>query len=175
MAVTSKYEPLYQQLRRSGQPIVTMTLAEIETLVGEALPPTARTKRGWWSNRRTSSGQALAWLNAGYHVTTLDLDAGTITFRKPASVYNVQRTGDTVQWDSDLVKALRQHMGLGQSELAEQLGVRQQTISEWETGSYAPKRAMSKYLMIIAEQAGFTYGADQPPVEEIDRGSSGLS
>ena len=71
----------------------------------------------------------------------------------------LQRTGDTVQWDSDLIRALRHHMGMGQSELAEQLGVRQQTISEWETGSYAPKRAMSKYLMIIAEQAGFTYGA----------------
>jgi len=37
MAATSKYEPLYQQLRQSGQPIVTMTLDEIETLVGEAI------------------------------------------------------------------------------------------------------------------------------------------
>jgi DNA-binding transcriptional regulator YiaG len=44
--------------------------------------------------------------------------------------------------------------------MAEELGVRQQTISEWETGMYRPRRAMSKYLTIIAERVGFTYKSE---------------
>ncbi len=51
-------------------------------------------------------------------------------------------------------------MGLSQAELAAELGVRQQTISEWETGMYQPKRAMSKLLTLVAERAGFTYGQE---------------
>ena len=42
-------------------------------------------------------------------------------------------------WDAGKVKALRQHLSLTQDELAQQMGTRQQTISEWETGMYAPR------------------------------------
>ena len=61
------------------------------------------------------------------------------------------------QWDRQRVRALRQHLGLTQSQLAERLGTRQQTISEWEVGIYAPRRSTSKYLNLIAERAGFAY------------------
>ena len=37
-------------------------------------------------------------------------------------------------WDSKQVRALRCHLGLTQRALADQLGTRQQTISEWEKG-----------------------------------------
>jgi DNA-binding transcriptional regulator YiaG len=50
-------------------------------------------------------------------------------------------------------------MGLTQSEMAERLGTRQQTISEWETGMYKPRGASSTLLSIIAERAGFEYTA----------------
>jgi DNA-binding transcriptional regulator YiaG len=49
-------------------------------------------------------------------------------------------------------------MNLTQAQLAEELGVRQQTVSEWESSVYEPKRAMSKYLTLVAERAGFEYG-----------------
>ena len=61
------------------------------------------------------------------------------------------------EWDAEKIKALRDHLGLTQQQLAEELGVRQQTISEWEVGVYAPRRSTSKYLNLIAERAGFTY------------------
>jgi DNA-binding transcriptional regulator YiaG len=60
-------------------------------------------------------------------------------------------------WDAAKVKALREYLGLTQQQLAEELGVRQQTISEWEVGIYAPRRSTSKYLNLIAERAGFLY------------------
>ena len=62
-------------------------------------------------------------------------------------------------WDGDSVQALRRHLGLTQSEFSEQLGTRQQTISEWETGMYQPRGASAKLLSIIAEKAKFKYNA----------------
>jgi DNA-binding transcriptional regulator YiaG len=66
------------------------------------------------------------------------------------------------QWNSTRVRALRDHMGLTQQEMADQLGTRQQTISEWETGMYQPRGASSTLLSMVAERAGFEYGADDP-------------
>ncbi len=62
-------------------------------------------------------------------------------------------------WDSKQVRALRRHLGLTQSALADQLGTRQQTISEWEKGMYQPRGASSTLLSIVAEQARFKYQA----------------
>ncbi|MBI2907194.1 MAG: helix-turn-helix transcriptional regulator [Chloroflexi bacterium] len=61
------------------------------------------------------------------------------------------------QWNSYRVRALRRHMGLTQAEMAEELGTRQQTISEWEVGMYRPRGASTTLLSIVAERAGFRY------------------
>ena len=66
------------------------------------------------------------------------------------------------QWDSEYIQALRRHLGLTQRELAETLGTRQQTISEWETGMYKPRGASATLLSIIAERAKFKYQAIPP-------------
>jgi len=63
------------------------------------------------------------------------------------------------QWDSQRIQALRHHLGLTQRELADRLGTRQQTISEWETGMYKPRGASATLLSIVAEQADFEYDA----------------
>jgi len=63
------------------------------------------------------------------------------------------------QWDSERIQALRYHLGLTQRQLAETLGTRQQTISEWETGMYKPRGASTTLLSIIAERAKFKYEA----------------
>ena len=63
------------------------------------------------------------------------------------------------QWDSEHIQALRRHLGLTQREMADRLGTRQQTISEWEIGMYQPRGASATLLSIIAEQAKFGYEA----------------
>ena len=74
-------------------------------------------------------------------------------------------------WDAGKVKALRQHIGLTQEELAERMGTRQQTISEWETGLYAPRGVSERMLGMVAEEAGFKYGeAQQHGSEESGTG-----
>lgn len=68
--------------------------------------------------------------------------------------------GKGVKWNARSVRALRRHLGVTQQKLAEELGTRQQTISEWETGMYKPRGASAKLLTIIAERAGFEYGKE---------------
>ena len=71
-------------------------------------------------------------------------------------------------WNQARLLALRRHLGLTQQALAEELGVRQQTVSEWETGAYRPRGASARLLGIVAERAGFAYEAvsgDSPAPE----------
>ena len=70
-----------------------------------------------------------------------------------ANQYQAGRRG----WDSEQIRALRRHLGLTQRELADRLGTRQQTISEWEKGMYRPRGASSTLLSIVAERAKFEY------------------
>lgn len=156
----SKYQPLQDYLLRSERSPITLTFHEIENLLSTHLPASARVNRAWWSNRSKGALQATAWMQAGYTVKTLDLAGEQVTFHRPPAVYKVQQVDQVVQWDGELVKALRQHMGMTQAKLAKELGVRQQTVSEWEKGVYTPTRAFSKYLMLVAEKADFNYEAE---------------
>ena len=72
-----------------------------------------------------------------------------------------------IEWNADTIKALRRHMGLTQQGMSEELGTRQQTISEWETGMYKPRGATRTLLNIVAERAGFVYRVE----EEEERNS----
>ena len=71
------------------------------------------------------------------------------------------------------MRALRRHMGLSQDGLAEELGTRQQTVSEWETGRYRPRGASARLLTIIAERAGFEYEARSRIETEKGKGEPG--
>jgi DNA-binding transcriptional regulator YiaG len=63
------------------------------------------------------------------------------------------------QWNGEKIRALRDHMKLTQREMADELGTRQQTISEWEKGMYKPRGASATLLNIVAERARFKYKA----------------
>lgn len=52
-------------------------------------------------------------------------------------------------WDSETIRRARKTKNLTQAELAESLGCRQQTISEWELNMYAPKNAYQKLLTMF--------------------------
>jgi DNA-binding XRE family transcriptional regulator len=78
------------------------------------------------------------------------------------TVYNpgmTPRKEKAVRWDGRRVRALRTYLGVTQEELAEELGTRQQTISEWETGKYRPRGTSSTILGVVAERSGFKYRA----------------
>ncbi len=69
-----------------------------------------------------------------------------------------EKTHDAA-WNAARVRALRRYKAQTQGELALELGVRQQTVSDWETGAYAPRGASRTVLNLVAERAGFVYEA----------------
>ena len=71
-------------------------------------------------------------------------------------------------WDAERVKALRRHLGLSQQALAEEMGTRQQTISEWETGLYEPRGLSGRLLTLVAERAGFGYSTEGREAKESE-------
>src|SRR3972149_2210961 len=75
-------------------------------------------------------------------------------------------------WEAEGVRALRRHLGLSQQQMAAELGTRQQTVSEGETGLYRPGGAPARLLTIIAERAGFQYEAGKRR-EETGKGQGG--
>ena len=71
-------------------------------------------------------------------------------------------------WDAESVRDLRRRLGMTQSDLAEELGVRQQTVSEWETGVYRPRGASARMLRHVAERPSSGYNAS-PTDDDAER------
>ena len=63
-----------------------------------------------------------------------------------------ERAGPS-RWDARKVQDLRRRLGLSQQAMARELGVRQQTVSDWETGLHAPRGTSNRMLSMVAEQA----------------------
>lgn len=78
-----KYDPLKDHLSRSSDPILTLSFTEIERIIGTDLPASARRHQAWWANNESSPGrQCWSWIGGGYLTEALDLNAGTVTFRR---------------------------------------------------------------------------------------------
>jgi len=76
----SKYEPLETFLKNKGLTRIRMSFGEIEALIHDKLPPSARKHRAWWSNNPSNSVITHAWLGAGYRTAEVDLGGEKVTF-----------------------------------------------------------------------------------------------
>jgi DNA-binding transcriptional regulator YiaG len=74
-------------------------------------------------------------------------------------------TRKRVVWDADGVRALRGRLKLSQQAMADELGVRQATVSDWERGLYAPRGASARMLLHLAERSGVPYGEPDDPTQ----------
>ncbi len=89
--MTSKYDALGDHLARLGAPVITLTFAEIEAVIGP-LPETARYQSEWWGatpSSRYKSPHAYRWWQAGYVADRPDFAAATVTFRRVAKTSDV--------------------------------------------------------------------------------------
>jgi hypothetical protein len=77
----AKYDPLHEQLASRTESVLKLSSAEIERILGEPLPASARKHQAWWANEFEGSHvEARAWLDAGYRTQGLDLNGETIDF-----------------------------------------------------------------------------------------------
>lgn len=78
----SKYEPLERFLIQLApeKSEIQLTFDEIEDVLGDRLPASAR-YRAWWSNNPTNSVMTRSWLRAGFVSEKVDVNARTLTFR----------------------------------------------------------------------------------------------
>ncbi len=81
--MAGKYTPLgaYLAAIPQGQSDITLSFEQIESILGDKLPPSAHEHRAWWSNE--TDGQhvnAHAWMDAGWTADTVDQERGVIRF-----------------------------------------------------------------------------------------------
>jgi hypothetical protein len=83
----SKYARLtyFLQNQKANVVTVTVTFADMEdrNKIGISLPDLARTHQQWWENQtKLDARQCVAWLEANWTVSAVDLCAERVTFRR---------------------------------------------------------------------------------------------
>jgi hypothetical protein len=84
LSVPAEYLPLHKYLDARYAIAVVLTFAEIEDLIGFALPDLARRQKGWWSYEDADSApsaQSRSWAQAS-RTATPNLLAQTVLFER---------------------------------------------------------------------------------------------
>jgi hypothetical protein len=75
------YSKLTEWLRNPQ--FIVLTFEQIEKIIGDKLPDTARKYLPWWGNEKDNlSRQCSAWMGAGWEVDRVDLNNRIVHFRK---------------------------------------------------------------------------------------------
>jgi hypothetical protein len=84
-AVPAEYKALHKYLRERFAQRVVLTFAEIEDLMGSALPPVAREQRGWWTEPGGDGAlQSRTWTQAD-RTAVPNFSARIVTFERVSS------------------------------------------------------------------------------------------
>ncbi|MEH2127081.1 DUF4268 domain-containing protein [Nostoc sp.] len=78
----SRYAPLALLLQNQtfAQNKLQLTFQEIEEIIGDQLPASARRHRSWWANDSVSHPQSQQWLNVGWRVATINMNEESVIF-----------------------------------------------------------------------------------------------
>ena len=83
VARRGKYAPLFRHLCALEVHRWRATFADVEALLGFALPNSARVHRPWWANEANGGhSHALAWQAAGWRTSAVDLRAESLVFER---------------------------------------------------------------------------------------------
>ena len=87
----ASYTLLEEHLQKKSESEISFCFADIEEIIGTALPPSARKHRAWWSNSAASSNMAVhAWRNAGYRTKQVDMAGEKLIFFKDETMTEKQ-------------------------------------------------------------------------------------
>jgi len=79
--ISGKYDALGRYLSGVPERRVALGFQQIEDIIGDVLPRSARADDLWWANTKNPGrAQPRAWLEAGWRVESVDLTAQEVTF-----------------------------------------------------------------------------------------------
>ncbi len=78
----SKYAPLKTYLNSADFESVPMTFREIEQIINDSLPPSARKHRSWWINNTSNSAMTRSWIATGFKATQVNMNKESLVFVK---------------------------------------------------------------------------------------------
>ena len=100
VAGRGKYAPLYRHLCALEAHRWRATFADVEALLGFALPNSARVHRPWWANEANGGhSHALAWQAAGWRTSAVDLRAESLVFERLEATPAAERRRRTLAID----------------------------------------------------------------------------
>jgi DNA-binding XRE family transcriptional regulator len=105
------------------------------------------------------SGYSVHWPDVDEDLSARGALRGTPAPR-PGSAPPTEEPGE---WTPGRIKQMRKNLGVSQGELARRMGVRQATVSDWETGKQSPSPMARRLLDRIS-------GGTIPPADK-DNGS----
>ena len=78
----SRYAPLAAWLQNQEQNKVTLSFQDIETIIQDTLPSSARKHRNWWANDSVGHSQSKQWLDVGWRVSNINLSEEQVVFSR---------------------------------------------------------------------------------------------
>lgn len=88
--VSGKYDSLLRWLtiqREDGVSRLRVGFNQIESLINQELPESARQHRSWWANDPATHSQAHAWVTAGWVVDDVDFNTEEVNFRHTSKAH----------------------------------------------------------------------------------------
>jgi hypothetical protein len=76
---TSIYQPLGDFLQLCSGDAVTLSFADVETILGRPLPPMASRNIRWWGNKQGPT-HARVWRYVGWETRSVNLQQQAVTF-----------------------------------------------------------------------------------------------
>jgi CBS domain-containing protein len=78
----SRYAPLAVWLQEKDQDKIALTFSDVENIIQDTLPASARRHRAWWANDTAGHSQSLLWLEAGWKVSSINLSEEKVIFSR---------------------------------------------------------------------------------------------
>ena len=76
----SRYALIAIWLQAQDADRIVCTFKDIETLIKDELPPSARKHRNWWANDSVSHVQSAQWLEVGWRVSSVNMATERVVF-----------------------------------------------------------------------------------------------
>jgi len=105
----SRYAPLALYLQRLPlqEDKVQSNFKQVEEIIQDSLPPSARQHRNWWANDSVSHPQSQQWLEAGWKVSSVNMGEQKVVFSRIG-----ERQSDYIHFFNTINDRLKQQSSL---------------------------------------------------------------